>query len=269
MGHLNKLHEEYDGKGMTILSVTGEGLDRVEPFVEQFGAKFPVLCKAQSGEYSTGGVPTSYLIGPDGKVLFHGHPNQVKDDVIEKHLKDVKKDHRVSTWAFTLIKQVPPLPDKMSDLMKMMKKRDFGKALKKAEATAAKLEGDDKEAGDAVVAWIKKRAADNMDKAAKLVRNSKIYEAFLVYESVESEFKGHDLAKAAKGELKAMKSDKAMKTEIKASELLIKIKKEIAEERKPEDKLACLKPLLSKKYEDTLAGKKAAEMAEAFESQVK
>ncbi len=41
------------------------------------------------------------------------------------------------------------------------------------------------------------------------------------------------------------------------------------EERKAEDKLKCLKPMLSKKYAETAAGKEAAKIAEDLESKVK
>ena len=73
----------------------------------------------------------------------------------------------------------------------------------------------------------------------------------------------------AKAEIKVLKGDKAHALEIKASEKLEKLKKEMREERKPADKLKVLKPLLSKKYAETLAGKEAAEIAEDLEAKIK
>ena len=268
MGHLNSIQEDFDGKGLTILSVTGEDRERVDPFVEELGAEFPILCKAQSADYSTGGVPSAYLIGADGTVVWQGHPASLGDSDIEKHLKDVAKENRVSTWAFTVKQNLPTPPESMAGIPKMLEKMKFGAALKKAEGALAKLEGEDKEAGEKVRAWIADRGTSSMEKAGELVDGGQVYAGYLVYERVSDEFKGHDLGKQAKNELKALKSGKETKLEIKASEKLADLKKEMAKERKAEDKLKCLKPLLSKKYADTLAGKTAAEMAEELEAKV-
>jgi hypothetical protein len=255
---------------MTILSVTGESKEIVDPFVEELEPIYPILCQGggQVHEYSTGGVPTSYLIGADGTVLWHGHPGKLEDDLIEKHLKDVEKAHRVSTWAFMIKQALPELPDKLGGIMKLLEKMKFGAALKKVESTLPKLEGDDQEAGEKVRAWIEEAGTKGIEKAAGLVRDGKVYKGVLEYEIVEERFKGHDLSKQAKNAVKEVKKDKALALEIKASEKFEKIKKDMAEERKPEDKLKCLKPLLSKKYADTLAGREAARIAEELESKI-
>jgi hypothetical protein len=259
--HLNKLHEEYDEKGLTIMSVSGEPEDKVVAFVEEFEAQFPVLWQAQNAAYSTGGVPQAYLISAEGVVTWEGNPGALSGSTIENQLKDVPKDNRVSTWTFKVMKGLPPLPDSMSAIRKHLEKRKFGAALKAAEAAVAKLEGEDKEAGEKVREYVASSGTADMEKAAALQRDGKIYEAYLTYESVEDRYKGHDLSKQAKQAAKALKKDKQGGLEIKAGEKFAKIKKEMREERKPEDKLKCLKPLLSKKYAETVAGKQAAKIA--------
>lgn len=245
--------------------MTGEDRGTVTPFVEELGAKYPILCKAQSGSYSTGGVPSAYLVGANGAVLWQGHPAGLKDSDIEEHLKNVDKSHRVSTWAFTLEKQLPPMPEKLSGVTGMLVKLDFGAALKKVEGALATMEGDDKTQAEAVRDWIAKSGADRMEKAAGLARDGWVYKSALAYEEVEGLFKGHNLAKEAKDAGKALKAGKDTKEEFKASEKLEKIKKDMREEGKAEDKLACLKPLLAKKYAETRAGKEAAELAAQLE----
>ena len=251
-----------------MLSITGQDRETVEPFVETNEAAYPILCKAMSGAYGVTGLPSAFLIGSDGTVVWQGHPAGLGDSDIETYLKDIKKEDQVSTWAFTLAKQVPEMPKAFKGVMKLLEKRKFGAALKKVDGSLAKLEGDDKEAGDAVQAWITNNATGDMEAAAQLVRDGQIYNAFLKYEGVEERFKGHALAKQAKASASALKKGKETKLEIKASEKLVKIKAEMRDERKAEDKLACLKPLLSKKYTETLAGKQAAEMAEELEKKV-
>ena len=91
-----------------------------------------------------------------------------------------------------------------------------------------KLEGEDKTNGEAIREWIAKRGDAPMAQAATLIREGKVYEAYVIYGEVEDAFKGHDLSKKAKEAAKALTKDKAHKLEIKAGEKLVEIKKEMA-----------------------------------------
>lgn len=201
-------------------------------------------------------------------MVWSGNPGNLKDDTIEANLKDMADEHQVSTWSFMIGKSLPDIPAKLESILKLLEKKKFGGALKKVEGALPKLEGDDAENGEAIRAWIEGVATGGMRDAAAYVENGKVYKGLLEYEKVEERFKGHALAKDAKASAKALTKDKAHALEIKASEKLVKIKKDMAGERKPEDKLKCLKPLLSKKYADTLAGREAAELAEKLESKI-
>jgi len=249
---------------MTILSVSGEDREKVEGFVEKYGVTYPTFYKAQSGAYDTRGVPSAYLIGADGTVVWQGHPAGLNDDILSAELKNVEKADRISTWAFTLSKALPHIPGAMSGVKKLLVKMKFGAALKKVEGALGKLEGDDKAAGEQVRDWIAKNGEGDLEQAAEFVRAGEIYKAYTLLGEVESRFKGHGISKQAKGTASELKKGKVSKLEIKATEKLEKIKAEIRDERKNEDKLALLKPLLSKKYADTLAGKQAAKLARTY-----
>ena len=268
MGHLNQIQEDFDAKGLTILSVTGQDRADVVEFVEELDAKDPIICKADSAAYSTGGIPSAYLIGADGTVLWQGHPASLSDSEIESGLKKVAKKHRVSTWAFTIAKNLPELPEAMSGIDKLLEKMKFGAALKKADQCLAKMEGDDKESGQKVRDFIAARGEESMKKAAEMVRERDVYEAYLLLEKVKDDYKGHALSKQAKDQAKAIKSGSETKLEFKAAEKFAKIKKEMKEEKDAEDKLKVLKPMLSKKYASTKAGEQAAEMATELEGKV-
>jgi hypothetical protein len=220
------------------------------------------------GQYSTGAVPAAYLIGGDGKIVWSGNPGALKDDLVETQLKELDDEHQVSTWSFMIAKSLPVIPAKLAGITKLLEKKKFGGALKKVESALPKLEGGDQEAGEQIRAWIEGVGTKGIEDGAAFVADGKIYKGFLEYEKVEDWFKGHDLAKQAKTAAKALTSDKANGLEIKASEKLVKIKKEMAGERKAEDQLKCLKPLLAKKYAETLAGKEAAELAAGLESKI-
>lgn len=265
---MNKLQEEYESKGLTILSVTGQGRDVVDGFVEELEPIYPIITQANSGAYSTGGVPQAYLIAADGTVAWEGHPGALGDDEIEALLKDVEKENRVSSWSFFLNKQLPAIPAKLASARKDLDKKKFGSALKKVESTVGKLEGEDKANGEKLQEWISVRGTEPLDKAANLVREGEVYAGYVIYEEIQTLFKGHDMAKQAKAAASALMKDKGNKLEIKAAEKLAEVKSEMRSERKPEDQLDCLKPLLSKKYAETKAGKAAAELAKKIEAKI-
>ncbi len=249
--------------------MTHESKEEIASFVDQLEPIYPILCQGQgAGPYSTGGVPQAYLIDASGKIAWSGNPGGLQDSKVEELLKDVEKPHRVSTWGFMIRKSLPEVPEKLAGIPKLLEKMKFGTALKKVEGALGRLEGDDQEAGEAVRAWIEGVATKDMEKAAELVADGKVYKGLLLYEQTEERFKGHDLSKQAKDAGKALQKDKAHALEIKASEKFEKAKKEMLGERKPEDKLKCLKPVLSKKYTETLAGREAAKIAEELEAQV-
>jgi len=250
--------------------VTHETKDVVEPFVTETEAAYPILCqgRGQINDYATESVPTAYLIEADGKVAWRGHPGDLQDSDIEEHLKKVDKALRVPSAVYLIKRSLPPIPEKLSAMEGLIEKMKFGDALKKTEAALAKMEGEEQEAGEKLREWLANRATQGLEKAAAFVEEGQIYKGFRLYEEIEDQFKGHDLSKQAKDAAKALKSDKQNALEIKASEKLEKIKQEMAGERKAEDKLKCLKPLLAKKYEETLAGKQAAAMAADLEKKV-
>ena len=260
------MQEEYDVKGLTVISASGESKEKVSAFVDKHEVKYPIFCEARANDYSGTGVPRAALISAEGKVVFVGHPNEIKDDMIEKELKKVSKSNRVSTWAFTIDRALPDVPEKMAPVVKELTKKKFGAALKRAEGIVGKLEGDDKANGDAVVEWIRTRASDNMDQAATLVSEGKIYAAHNLYEVIEDEFKGHALGKDAKAACKELMADKANKLEVKAGKKFEALKVEARKERTKEKKIDVLKAMLSKKYAETEAGKAAAKLIEDIQS---
>ena len=73
MPSMEEIHSRFQGEPFTILAVNvQEGAPTVQPFVEEFGYTFPVLLDesgSTAGEYGVRGIPTTYMIGPDGIVL--------------------------------------------------------------------------------------------------------------------------------------------------------------------------------------------------------
>lgn len=248
--------------------MSGQPADTVKAFVEKYEAIYPVFGEGRANDYSTGGVPSAALIAADGTVAAVGHPNELKDDMIQEQLDKMAKDDRVSTKAFMIARALPPLPEKLSKIEKDLLKDKLGKALTTVEKSLEKLPEEDKEVGEKIRVWIEKKGTDGLANAARLLEKGKVFAAFRGYEEVEDLFKGHDISKQAKGEIAKMKKDKAMKLEIKAGEKWEKIQEELRSARTPKDALKAIAPMCTKKYAETEAGKEAADLQTKLEAQV-
>ena len=77
---LNKLHEDYGGKGLTVLSFTQDRRPILDSFQRRTKVKFVVgLESTVKTDYGVGRLPHAFLIGKDAKVLWEG-------DSIDKEL---------------------------------------------------------------------------------------------------------------------------------------------------------------------------------------
>jgi thiol-disulfide isomerase/thioredoxin len=92
--HLNTLYNRYKDKGVVVLGLSDERLTQVAPFVEQMnkGKKnMEYIVGAGSNDvanYGVTGIPHAFLVDPEGKVVWTGHPMAGLDKAIEKALKD-------------------------------------------------------------------------------------------------------------------------------------------------------------------------------------
>jgi len=85
--HLNQLFKKYDEKSVVIVGITEEDEPTVKKYMEGMAMDYHVGLddKSQTNEaYMKGipGVPHAFVVGKDGKVVWHGHPLAGLDDVL-------------------------------------------------------------------------------------------------------------------------------------------------------------------------------------------
>ena len=84
---LIKLQETYQGRSFTVLGVdVGESAAKVSSFADKIGINYPVVLDGNNRvaeTYGIVGIPTSMLIGSDGKILgvYYGFTGQLVADV--------------------------------------------------------------------------------------------------------------------------------------------------------------------------------------------
>jgi len=83
--HLNELHEQYEDKGLTVVGVSNEAEALVREKIKSAKMEFPVARvdgNRVDRAYQVTGVPKTFLIDKQGKVVWYGHPAALPDEQI-------------------------------------------------------------------------------------------------------------------------------------------------------------------------------------------
>jgi thiol-disulfide isomerase/thioredoxin len=91
--HLTELQHKYKDKNVVIVGISNEKPGVVTPFVEQKGAEMDYTVAVDTtgkvadgymGAFDQHGIPTAFVVGTDGKLVWLGHPMGDLADVLEK-----------------------------------------------------------------------------------------------------------------------------------------------------------------------------------------
>ncbi len=84
--HLVELNSKYKDKNLVIIGLTDENRKEanIDNFVAQMKMDYIVGTGSASGSiYEVQTIPHAFLIGPDGKIIWEGHPMNGLDQAIE------------------------------------------------------------------------------------------------------------------------------------------------------------------------------------------
>lgn len=83
------MQNKYKNKGVILLAVSYEPEKTVKTYIEKQKLPYIVGAGAEDSmkEYGVKGFPTAFLINPDGKIAWTGHPATV-EEALEKLLKE-------------------------------------------------------------------------------------------------------------------------------------------------------------------------------------
>ena len=72
MPSIQQLHEKLKDEGVVFVCVSNEETSKVSRFVKEKGFTFPIytIRGAPPGVFKTRGIPTTFIISPDGKIAF-------------------------------------------------------------------------------------------------------------------------------------------------------------------------------------------------------
>ena len=239
---------------MMVLALSDEDDEKVEEYVQKMNLTIRVAAGHQStGAFAVGrGIPRSYLIGADGKVLWAGHPNGLSDSKVKEALKGVK-----ASGSYLGFKPKGEYSEKsVAKLAEYAQEAKLGKAL----AGATKLSENEEGGAEALqakelVGEINAHAAMLIQQAESFIAKKEVLIGADVLETLQDEFKGFEIATTVETRLEEIANDEALKAEWDADKDLAKLQEKAKKQgwRKQIKKLEAL----VKKHEGTNAAKKA------------
>lgn len=91
--HLTEVQKKYKDKGVTVIGISDEAIETVEPFVKEKGDEMNYtvaldvnnLAKiAYMQKYNAQGIPTAFIVDQKGKIAWYGHPMAEMEDILDK-----------------------------------------------------------------------------------------------------------------------------------------------------------------------------------------
>lgn len=91
--HLSELQKKFKDRNVTFIGVSDEPVAKVKPFVEKMGAKMEYTVasdpsrkthQAYMEAYGQNGIPAAFVVDPQGRIAWVGHPMAGLEEVLEK-----------------------------------------------------------------------------------------------------------------------------------------------------------------------------------------
>lgn len=206
--------EKYGKKGFVIVGVTSEPRAPTETFIEKTGFKAVVVIEKSNAtmrRYGFKGYPSAALVGPDGKVLWTGHPASLREDIIEKNLKGVRLGGGDGKLSLDV-----DLPEKHRGIALKLSKGRIGAAYKALQNALKKTQGEEQRSIEAAIQTVEDLAAREMAAAEEAIVDYRIHDAIQILKRVKAQLAGMEAAARASEMLKEIKADKSFKNEIEA-----------------------------------------------------
>lgn len=201
--HLIELHDKYADQGLVIVGHTDGSSTDLEGFIKKKNIPYLISVGGDIGDaYGVNGIPHVFVIDPDGKVAWQGHPAELQESVITNALKNV----RLSASPAPRFAK-PATSEKVARV-------EAGIAMGKVGAGVKLLEklSDDKDAGtasaakatlEAIATWKAKIDGE----IAKQKETGDVYGAAELAGSVAVSYAGHDEGKAYQAQAGELKKD--------------------------------------------------------------
>lgn len=208
-----------------------------------------------SGSYAIAGYPSTVLIGPDGNLVWQGHPSELSNGTVESALKGAKPPPS-SFLAFAPKAAAEGRVAAQAKAIEQGKLAKAHSALLGFAADAKATEGE-KTSASALAAEIEAHVQALVAQAERFAKAREPLKSVTVYDTLAKEFGAAKIGTDAKAAAEALRKDPAASRELEAAEAFDKLRSSTAKlaSSKRKDKY--------KEFAEKWKGTKAGDRAKA------
>ncbi len=216
--HLIEMHDKYKSKGVVLLALSYEPSEKVGKYVRENRLPYIVGGGAEATKkaYRITGYPTMFIIDPDGKIAWCGHPNS---DEVKKTIDRLLKENPPKSkdpfaahgaegdWkkAEVLLKKKKYV-EAIKAYERIVKTYEGAKQSKAAQARLKEIRADDKIMTQVKAALEKRDCEEWLSMARAYVKNGNKKDAIEYYERIVKEYPESEYAETAREELERTRS---------------------------------------------------------------
>jgi hypothetical protein len=203
------LNKEFSSQGLSVVSLTSEGPDKTEPWIESKGVEY-AYAYDKGGKLSralgVSGIPNAVLVDASGKIIWQGHPSGINAELIAKAVQGAISTP-VYEWG-----------DSAKNIKKAFLKGDFGGAIKAADSLAEK-----EELGVEIGKMLRNMVAARVATVEADLQQGEVLKAYEAAKALAKNLKGLPEEDTVKALYKSISDDKGLKKAMKTQEKLIDI----------------------------------------------
>ncbi len=209
--HVQELHEKYHDQGLVVIGHTDASSQDLPAFIKQKKISYIISVGKDIGNaYGVSGIPHVFIIDPDGKIAWQGHPAELQDSTVAELMKKAKPPAPPGPPSPAFAKPSPVA--KVARYEQLAATGKVGIAVKElGKLAAADKNPTDAAAAktslDVISAW---RAARDAEQA-KAKDDGDVFVAASIAEVLAKQYAGHDDAKALLDTAAALKKDQQWK----------------------------------------------------------
>ncbi len=160
--HLNEIYTKFKDKGLVVIGQNcWEQDDKlVAPFVKKMGDKMTYrvalddkptasdkgkMAETWMTAAGQNGIPAAFLINPEGKIAWIGHPMALKEQVLEQVMAGTYDIHKAAAEYRKMQENQGQLQTASMALSRAMENKDWDAASAKVEEIAALLPADERD----------------------------------------------------------------------------------------------------------------------------
>ena len=210
--HMVQVNEKYSGQGMQIVGISLDNDPKAALRVaQQIGLNWPQACdgggwgSAFARDWGVHSIPHTFIVGPDGTVLWAGHPAG-----LDEPLAEAFREHPPQLVDAAIMNKAQAQVERAAEELKSGSNTAAIQDLAQIKPEALKDGELAKQLGD--VQLRAERAGIRMLVDAQLdIRDKQYSKAAGLMQTVETAFTGNPLGDEARGEIGEMEADPAAK----------------------------------------------------------